>query len=94
MDLPTDHVNTCTYYGHIYANLIVQRCPHRESYSAHAQAWQDDLDEHPTVLEEHQEIFGPFDDHAYIIRRCSEMVRDVVAAAMAADCSRDGDRIA
>lgn len=85
MDLNTDHVKTCTHFGHIYSSVIVQRCPHRESVRVHAQAWQDDDAGDPILLFTVAEEFGPFDSHSFIIEAVGHMASQACSIALSAD---------
>lgn len=85
MDLNTDHVKTCTHFGHIYASVIVQRCPHRESVRVHAQAWRDDDLGDPHTLFQVATEFGPFDSHDYVIEAVGHMAAQAAQMALEAD---------
>nr|CRY96825.1 hypothetical protein [uncultured prokaryote] len=74
--MTTDHedVKACYTMGHVYANVLVMRCPHRESYHISARVWLDDYAGETHTLWQRDEECGPFDDLSYVTKRAGTLM--------------------
>lgn len=73
-----EDVNECLVMGHIYANLLVIRCGHREGVTLRGSVHRDYEDGSTDWIWEREVEFGPFDDARTVMTGASELTEMIV----------------
>ena len=80
-----DGVKDCYVLGHLYSNITVMRCPHREGFNIVAQVWRDTEHDGTVTIWEHSSMFGPFDDAEYIRKVIGDIAETAASHLQLAD---------